>query len=50
MEVKDAQFWMKQCVDSGLWNAGGAEGEEEEGAADGKEESERLQKEMDPID
>ena len=49
MDVKDAQHWMKRCVDSGLWNAGGAEGEDEAGA-DGKEESERIEREMDPLD
>lgn len=50
MELSEAQKWMKKCVDSGLWNPGGADEDE---AADGKDsESERIrrEREVDPID
>lgn len=45
MDPKDASMWMKKCVDSGLWVAGGGADEE------GDEEAEaRKAKELDPLD
>lgn len=37
MSLEDAQFYMKRCVDSGLWVPGGGEGEGEEGTGNGEE-------------
>jgi cell division cycle protein 37 len=49
MEESDAKYWMKQCVDSGLWVANsGDDGEEEEEMTE--EEKAKVAKEMDPLD
>ena len=54
MEPREASMWMKKCVDSGLWNPGGAG---EDGDDDGDEEAEaeraaaeRRARQMDPLD
>ncbi len=44
MKPEDAKFWMKKCVDSGLWVAGPNDG------ADDDEEAARKARELDPLD
>lgn len=46
MDPKEASMWMKKCVDSGLWVAGGGEEGDEEAQA----EADRKAKELDPLD
>lgn len=48
MEEADAKYWMKQCVDSGLWVANSDDGEEEEETS--AEAQAKIEKEMDPLD
>ena len=48
MDPKEAQMWMKKCVDSGLWVAGGGDSAEEE--QEDPEEAARKARELDPLD
>jgi cell division cycle protein 37 len=51
MDPKDASMWMKKCVDSGLWVAGG--GDAPDGLQEEEEEAEaaaRRERELDPLD